>query len=232
MTRVKMNAKHEYEFIANFKVMQNVFKSKRIEKARSPPLLHFFPIPKKTNDDNNPPRLYIQPIPVEKLVKCKMQCVQFPRLFYFRLSPGASKKPFSPTFPRRRDNLEFLQWMKRFWDTNYPGHPYDPVARRRGQATDTPTSLAPIASSRAVNTPGVPGSRSGGKTPIGGHRTGSASAMNHEQVAGLQAQLKEMSTHLEGLEKERDFYFAKVTLRPSLLLSECFADTVFLVPFP
>lgn len=33
MTRVKMNAKHEYEFIANFKVMQNVFKAKRIEKA-------------------------------------------------------------------------------------------------------------------------------------------------------------------------------------------------------
>jgi hypothetical protein len=35
MTRVKMNAKHEYEFIANFKVMQNVFKAKRIDKARS-----------------------------------------------------------------------------------------------------------------------------------------------------------------------------------------------------
>jgi hypothetical protein len=34
MTRVKMNAKHEYEFIANFKVMQNVFKAKRIDKAR------------------------------------------------------------------------------------------------------------------------------------------------------------------------------------------------------
>ena len=34
MTRVKMNAKHEYEYIANFKVMQNVFKAKRIEKAR------------------------------------------------------------------------------------------------------------------------------------------------------------------------------------------------------
>jgi hypothetical protein len=37
MTRVKMNAKHEYEFIANFKVMQNVFKAKRIEKARLTP---------------------------------------------------------------------------------------------------------------------------------------------------------------------------------------------------
>ena len=34
MTRVKMNAKHEYEFIANFKVLQNFFKSKKIEKVR------------------------------------------------------------------------------------------------------------------------------------------------------------------------------------------------------
>ena len=31
--------------------------------------------------------------------------------------------------------------------------------------------------------------------PIGGHHT-SASAMNHEQVVELQAQLKEMFTHL------------------------------------
>lgn len=152
MTRVKMNARHEYEFIANFKVMQNVFKTKRLDK----------------------------PIPVEKLVKCKMQ-----------------------------DNLEFLQWMKRFWDTNYPGHPYDPVARRRGQATDAPATLAPLAP-RAAITPGAGGGRSGGKTPIGGHRAGSATAVHHEQVLGLQAQLKEMSTHLEGLEKERDFYFAKL----------------------
>ena len=106
-----------------------------------------------------------------------------------------------------------MQWMKRFWDTNYPGHPYDPVARRRGQSTETPATLAPITSARSVNTPGVP-ARSGGKTPVGGHRTGSASAANHEQVLGLQVQLKEMSAHLEGLEKERDFYFAKVTFYP------------------
>ena len=36
MTRVKMNAKHEYEFIANFKVLQNVFRSKKIDKVRCP----------------------------------------------------------------------------------------------------------------------------------------------------------------------------------------------------
>ena len=111
-----------------------------------------------------------------------------------------------------------MQWMKRFWDTNYPGHPYDPVARRRGQSTETPATLAPITSARSVNTPGAPAPRSGGKTPVGGHRTGSASAANHEQVLGLQVQLKEMSAHLEGLEKERDFYFAKVYLLPCSFL--------------
>ena len=36
MARVKMNAKHEYEFIANFKVLQNVFKAKKIDKVRRP----------------------------------------------------------------------------------------------------------------------------------------------------------------------------------------------------
>lgn len=35
MARVKMNAKHEYEFIANFKVLQNTFKAKKIDKVRS-----------------------------------------------------------------------------------------------------------------------------------------------------------------------------------------------------
>lgn len=34
MNRVKMNAKHEYEYLANFKVMQNVFKAKKIDKVR------------------------------------------------------------------------------------------------------------------------------------------------------------------------------------------------------
>lgn len=144
---------------------------------------------------------------MEKLVKCKMQWV----LFFGAQSqhPLLSRHALTCS-TNYRDNLEFLQWMKRFWDTNYPGHPYDPVARRRGQSTETPATLAPLSARATVNTPGAASTRSGGKTPIGGHRAGSASAANHEQVLGLQAQLKEMSAHLEGLEKERDFYFAKV----------------------
>jgi len=152
MSRVKMNAKHEYEFIANYKVMQNVFKAKKIDK----------------------------PIPVEKLVKCKMQ-----------------------------DNLEFLQWIKRFWDANYGGQGYDAVARRKGSAIDTPATLAPLATGRSGSAGALStGGRAGGRTPISGHRAGSTQP--NEAVQRLQEQVVEMSAQVEGLEKERDFYFSKL----------------------
>jgi len=51
-------------------------------------------------DDQSQDRTDHQPIPVEKLVKCKMQ-----------------------------DNLEFLQWMKKFWDVNSRGEGYDAAGR-------------------------------------------------------------------------------------------------------
>ncbi|KAG5651459.1 hypothetical protein H0H81_008595 [Sphagnurus paluster] len=153
MKRVKMNAKHEYEYIANFKVMQNVFKAKKIDK----------------------------PIPIDKLVKCKMQ-----------------------------DNLEFLQWIKRFWDANYGGQGYDPVGRRDGAPADPPATIAPLSTARSNSGPNlaISGGRSGGRTPIGGRRAGSTQP--NEAVQQLQTQVKELSTHLEGLEKERDFYFEKL----------------------
>jgi len=117
-----------------------------------------------------------------------------------------------------------LQWIKRYWDSNYGGHAYDAVARRKGQPVDTPATIAPLAPTRGVLSTGSAG-RSGGKTPVSGHRASSASAVNHEQLLNLQAQLKEMSTHLEGLEKERDFYFAKVRRAAGRFL--VFADCCF-----
>lgn len=33
MSRVKFAAKHEYESLANFKILQNVFKAKKIDKV-------------------------------------------------------------------------------------------------------------------------------------------------------------------------------------------------------
>lgn len=42
-------------------------------------------------------------VPVERLVKCRFQ-----------------------------DNLEFLQWVKKYWDMYFPGGSYDAVSRRKG----------------------------------------------------------------------------------------------------
>jgi len=151
MNRVKMNAKLEYEFLVNYKILQGIFKTKKIDK----------------------------PIPVEKLVKCKMQ-----------------------------DNLEFLQWIKRFWDSNYGGHEYDAVARRKGAPMEPPATVAPLSAGGGSSGNLKVAGRPGGKTPVGGYR--SASTQPNEAVLHLQAQVKELSGHLEGLEKERDFYFEKL----------------------
>ncbi|KAJ7842442.1 calponin homology domain-containing protein [Mycena olivaceomarginata] len=151
MARVKMNAKHEYEYVANYKIMQTAFKNKKIDK----------------------------PIPVEKLVKCKMQ-----------------------------DNLEFLQWLKHFWDANYGGGEYDAVARRKGAPADPPATLAPIAApGPARSTHAAAPARAGGRTPISAHRSGTP---NDTAVQALNGRVHELSQHLEGLEKERDFYFEKL----------------------
>ena len=50
MSRVKMNAKHEYEFLANYKIMQNVFKAKKIEKV---PIVSFVDRFGTTPDENS-----------------------------------------------------------------------------------------------------------------------------------------------------------------------------------
>ncbi|NXP82988.1 MARE1 protein, partial [Ramphastos sulfuratus] len=54
-------------------------------------------------------------IPVDKLVKGKFQ-----------------------------DNFEFVQWFKKFFDANYDGKEYDPVAARQGQETVAPNLVTPV----------------------------------------------------------------------------------------
>jgi len=125
---------------------------------------------------------------------------------------------------RFQDNFEFLQWFKKFFDANYQGGDYDPMAARGGLDVGPPAANAspangasrmPLAasnghhrvtaksgvakSSPATRAPAAPRSR-----PVGG---GGASAA---QVEELNAQLLEKNLTIEGLEKERDFYFGKL----------------------
>lgn len=38
---------------------------------------------------------------------------------------------------RFQDNFEFVQWFKKFFDANYSGEEYDPVAARGGSGVAT-----------------------------------------------------------------------------------------------
>lgn len=71
--KVNFSAKFDYEYIKNYKILQEVFNKLNINKV----------------------------IDVNKLIKGKYQ-----------------------------DNLEFLQWMKRFFDMNWQGGEYDANSRR------------------------------------------------------------------------------------------------------
>merc|ERR1712083_520900 len=58
---------------------------------------------------------------------------------------------------RFQDNFEFLQWFKKFFDANYSGEEYDPVAARGGGTElnsgngAMPTSRMPVASSNGYS---------------------------------------------------------------------------------
>ncbi|MCJ1284312.1 hypothetical protein MMC26_003643 [Xylographa opegraphella] len=149
MGRVKFNVNTEYAYLQNFKILQNCFTRHQIERS----------------------------VPVEALIKCKMQ-----------------------------DNLEFLQWTKRFWDQYYPGGDYDALGRRK--ASGAPPASGPPAP--AARTSGAGAARRG-TTPTTASATrpmrpagggAATSALSQENT-----QLKETVT---GLERERDFYFSKL----------------------
>ena len=75
MNKIVWGAKHEFEFVNNYKVLQSAFDKNGIQRH----------------------------IDVPKLIKA-----------------------------RKLDNLEFLQWMKKFFDMNYGGSEYDAATRRKG----------------------------------------------------------------------------------------------------
>ena len=177
MSRVKFNVNTEYAYLQNFKILQS-------ESLPLPPPWHFINVRGVKYKDTD----YMQtdcftrhgidrPVNVEQLIKCKMQ-----------------------------DNLEFLQWSKRYWDQYFPGHEYDALARRNGQGGVATTGHAPAAraapAAAARRAPAASNSAAPRtRTPLGGGGAASAALREENNV------LKET---VAGLERERDFYFSKL----------------------
>lgn len=98
---------------------------------------------------------------------------------------------------RFQDNYEFVQWFKKFFDCNYSGDAYDPLQARQGQDAIPP----PNPGQRTMITP----QRVQHNTT---HKN--SSVTRNGDISELTQQLSEMKTNVDGLEKERDFYFGKL----------------------
>ena len=191
--KVNFDAKTQPESVANFKVLQGVFDREQITKY----------------------------VDVSKLLNGKFQ-----------------------------DNLEFLQWLKSFFDKNYSGQEYN-AAERREQARQqykkghkfagSSTGQSAIKASYGSAPATRPAASSITKTAAGGaaskvaakpaaaagasvrSTSGSTGAKrvsppvsarggvgSTAEVAELTSQVRELTTAMEGLEKERGFYFGKL----------------------
>jgi len=181
LKKVKFKTNLEHEYIQNFKILQNAFKKVNVDKI----------------------------VAVDKLMKARFQ-----------------------------DNFEFIQWFKKFFDANYGGQDYDAVNARGGQGmglgkpggvqltgsriASNGSRMPAARTNGSMMTPRMPtnGSRmpvqsrsspAGARPPVnrGMHQPGMNGASS-AQIEELGAQLLESKLTIEGLEKERDFYFSKL----------------------
>lgn len=155
LSKVKFNTMHEYDYVANFKVLQNAFAAHGIDKV----------------------------VPVERLTKLKFQ-----------------------------DNLEFLQWIKKYWDSHFPGGSYDAEGRRKGAVGMKKAGSNPrISSSAAVPLKKAPSNSEVSRTPLTKTSASrSAVGVSEEVLNNLNKQITELRITVDGVEKERDFYFNKL----------------------
>ncbi|KAG0795527.1 hypothetical protein G6F22_005098 [Rhizopus arrhizus] len=105
-----------------------------------------------------------------------------------------------------------MQWVKRYWDQNYPGGEYDAVGRRERGAPSTATTKSPsAASSGRVSAAGKKATKTPAARSVS--RGGRPSALDNQSASAiidLNKQIAELKLTVDGLEKERDFYFGKL----------------------
>lgn len=162
MHKVNFDAKTEYDFIQNYKVLQDVFNKLKIDKH----------------------------IEVNRLVK-----------------------------GRTLDNLEFLQWLKRYCDSINGGimnENYNPVERRNKGGKER--CLRPQKSSKSLQTSNrhdhgiedglginkVSGTKLGRQCPV------SSGVNSSVEIQALTKEITDLKLSVDLLEKERDFYFGKL----------------------
>lgn len=180
MSKVNWDAKADYEYVNNYKILQNSFQKLKIDKH----------------------------IEVERLIRAKYQ-----------------------------DNLEFMQWFKRFYELQIsPNDEYDAQAKR---STGKGGSRAQSNLNGGAKATGASGNSSSSRntkrvTPVAGsHNNNNKTTTTNKsgrsvedtekmkdfsnKISDLKNQNAELQITAEGLEKERDFYFEKLSEIEELL---------------
>jgi len=161
LSKVKFDAKTEYDYINNFNVLQEVFGKVGIDKK----------------------------IDVPKLVQGKFQ-----------------------------DNLEFLQWMKRYFDLHYNSeeNTYDAVGRRSQSKSKGATSSVKSPTSKTSTPPKKTTTQPKASPPLGAVKKTtpitkiSAKGEDSEKILDLQRQLEELQASATAVQTDRDFYLGKL----------------------
>ncbi|KAG5035472.1 hypothetical protein JHK85_010798 [Glycine max] len=114
---------------------------------------------------------------------------------------------------RPLDNLEFLQWLKRYCDSVNGGimnENYNPVERRIKGGKDR--NVKGLKSSKSLQTNTMNHSGSGDSLRSKQLRSsGGADGVNSSaEIQALSKQVSDLKLSVDHLEKERDFYFAKL----------------------
>ncbi len=106
-----------------------------------------------------------------------------------------------------QDNLEFLQWTKKFWDQHFAGGEYDAYGRRKGSGAP-PSTSTPTASGMRTST----GAAKTRRAPTGptATTTRTRTPLSGSSFPALQQEIISLKENVTGLEKERDFYFLKL----------------------
>ncbi|XP_018918055.1 microtubule-associated protein RP/EB family member 1 isoform X3 [Bemisia tabaci] len=120
---------------------------------------------------------------------------------------------------RFQDNFEFLQWFKKFFDVNYALTEYDALAARGGEGMGAGGSSARNIAKReppktnygtkapSIASRNVPRAQPRSVNPAARPGVGRGDSGKIEE---LNNQMMELKITVDGLEKERDFYFGKL----------------------
>ncbi|BES89847.1 Microtubule-associated protein RP EB family [Nesidiocoris tenuis] len=134
-----------------------------------------------------------------------------------------------------QDNFEFLQWFKKFFDANYSGQDYNALAARGGETMGAGGATAPRNNNMGIGVPhsGMNRVRGNSKPDLTSPpknlrhvakpaprptslpqsqvvHQGSRINNDAHKIEELNNQVADLKITIDGLEKERDFYFGKL----------------------